>query len=256
VYTVAYSWISGAWFLGAAGAVGSRVCSLGALDIRETRMDTDFDRVSVIGGSGALGRGLAYRFLGHGVEVVIGSRSAERAEQVAAELAARPGVRGPVRGDTNAGAVAGSEIVVIAIPYDGHAELVGPLDVGNRIVVSCVNPLGFDRQGPFGLNIEDRSAAEEAARLHPEARVVGAFHHVAAGRLLEPEPLRDEQVLVCGDDAEAKGIVCELATAVTGARGVDAGPLRNARYLEPFTAVLISVNKTYKTHSGVALTGL
>jgi len=144
------------------------------------------------------------------------------------------------------------------VPYDGHDELVTDLATGlaGKIVVSCVNPLGFDKQGPYGLAVE-RSAAESAAAIVPEARVVGGFHHVSAPSLWgEAEYLDHEDVLVCGDDADAKAVAIELARAVTGRDGVDAGRLRLARQLEPLTAVLISINKRYKTRSGVAISGI
>ena len=169
------------------------------------------------------------------------------------------GLRGrAVSGAANADAVAGAEIVLLAVPWAGHAELVFSLSDGlaDKIVISCVNPLGFDAVGPFGLALED-SAAQETQRLVPSSRVVGAFHHVAALSLWKtPEPLTHEDVLVCGDDLEAKAIVQDLAASVTGKRGVDAGALRLARQLEPLTAVLISMNKRYKTRSGLALTGV
>jgi NADPH-dependent F420 reductase len=119
-----------------------------------------------------------------------------------------------------------------------------------------VNPLGFDADGPYGLVLEE-SAAQETQRLVPTARVVGAFHHVAALSLWKsPEALHHDDVLVCGDDVEAKELVQDLAASVTGKRGIDAGSLRLARQLEPLTAVLISMNKRYKTRSGVAITGV
>jgi len=124
-------------------------------------------------------------------------------------------------------------------------------------VISCVNPIGFDAHGPFGLDVPAGSAAEAAAALLPEAQVVGAFHHVSAVSLWRSEePLSHEDVLVCGDDPLAKGIAIELAQAVTGRDGVDAGRLRMARQLEPLTAVLISINKRYKARSGIAISGL
>jgi len=218
-------------------------------------------RIAVIGGTGPQGKGLAYRWARHGHEVVIGSRSAERAQPVAQEVAARVTAAGGapvVSGAANAEAAADSDVVVLAVPYAGHDELVADLAeaLAGKIVVSCVNPLGFDKQGPYGLDVE-RSAAEAAAALVPTARVVGAFHHVSAVSLWsEQEYLDHEDVLVCGDDGDAKEAVQELARAVTSRLGVDAGALRLARQLEPLTAVLISINKRYKTRSGIAISGL
>ncbi len=120
-----------------------------------------------------------------------------------------------------------------------------------------MNPLGFDKQGPYGLDVPGGSAAETAAALVPEARLVGAFHHVSAVTLWgEADYLDHEDVLVCGDDPDAKTVAVELARAVTSRDGVDAGPLRIARQLEPWTAVLININKRYKTRSGTSISGL
>ena len=210
--------------------------------------------IAVLGGTGPQGRGLARRFAAAGLDVVLGSRDAARASAAAAALAEV----GRVRGASNSEAAAASDIVLVVVPWDGHAELLESLrsELAGKVVVDCVNPLGFDKQGPYGLPLE-RSAAESAAALVPSARVVGAFHHVSAVSLLgEAEYLDHEDVLVCGDDAEAKALVVELARTVTGRDGVDAGRLRLARQLEPLTAVLISINKRYKTRSGIAIAGL
>ena len=218
-------------------------------------------RIAVIGGTGPQGKGLAYRWARHGHEVVIGSRSAEKAVATAHEVADRVAAEGGapvVSGATNAEAAGGAEVVVLAVPYAGHDELVASLagELAGKIVVSCVNPLGFDKAGPYGLDIEG-SAAESAAALVPEATVVGAFHHVSAVSLWsDAEYLDHEDVLVCGDSAEGKEIAQELARSVTSRIGIDAGSLRLARQLEPLTAVLISINKNYKVRSGIRISGL
>ena len=213
--------------------------------------------IAVIGGTGPQGKGLAYRWVKHGHRVVLGSRSAERAEAAAAEILERV-ADAAVSGAANAEAAASADVVVLAVPYDGHDDLVKELapELVGKTVVSCVNPLGFDKQGPYGLDLE-RSAAESAAALVPDAHVVGAFHHVSAVSLWgDADYLDHEDVLVCGDDADAKQVAIELARSVTGRDGVDAGRLRLARQLEPLTAVLISVNKRYKTRSGIAISGI
>jgi len=218
---------------------------------------TTYD-IAVIGGTGPQGRGLGYRFARHGHRVVVGSRSAERATSTAEQISAR-GVEGTLSGADNASAVSDADVVVLAVPYDGHDDLVAALadELAGKVVISCVNPLGFDKSGPYGLDVPGGSAAETAAELAPGARLVGGFHHVSAVSLWgEEEYLSHEDVLVCGDDAEAKQVALELATAVTGRAGVDAGRLRLARQLEPLTAVLISINKRYKTRSGVAISGI
>jgi NADPH-dependent F420 reductase len=219
-------------------------------------------RIAVIGGTGPQGKGLGYRFARHGHTVVLGSRSAEKAVPVAEEVTARlAGVdgAGEVTGAANADACADADVVLLAVPYDGHDELVATLPLDGKVVISCVNPLAFDKQGPHGRVIDggEGSAAESAQRIAPGASLVGAFHHVSAVTLWgDHDYLDDEDVLVCGDSAEAKAVAIELARCVTSRDGIDAGALRLARQLEPLTAVLISINKRYKAHSGVRISGL
>ena len=211
-------------------------------------------RVGILGGTGPQGRGLTRRFAAAGHEVVIGSRAAERAQEVAAEYAAS----GPVTGGTNAQA-AGAELVVVTVPYEGHADLLRGLadELAGKIVVDCVNPLGFDKQGPFALPVPDGSAAQEAQRLLPASTVVAAFHHVSAVHLDDPAIERIEgDVLVLGEDRAAVQTVCDLATAIPGARGVYAGRLRLAGQVEAMTANLIAINRRYKAHAGLRVTDL
>jgi 8-hydroxy-5-deazaflavin:NADPH oxidoreductase len=218
---------------------------------------TTYD-IAVIGGTGPQGKALAYRWAKHGHKVVLGSRSAERAQATAGEITERlPDA--DVTGADNAEAAAGCDVVVISVPYDGHDDLVKSLadQLAGKVVISCVNPLGFDKQGPYGLDVPAGSAAETTASLVPDARVVGAFHHVSAPLLWgDKDYLDHEDVLVCGDDQDAKQVAIELARSVTSRDGVDAGKLRIARQLEPWTAVLISINKRYKTRSGTAISGI
>jgi NADPH-dependent F420 reductase len=221
-------------------------------------------RIAVIGGTGPQGKGLGYRFARQGHSVVLGSRAAEKAVPVAAEVTERladVAGAGEVTGAANADACEGADIVVLAVPYDGHDELVASLApaLAGKIVVSCVNPLAFDKQGPSGRVVDagEGSAAESAQRIAADATVVGAFHNVSAVTLWgEKDLLDDEDVLVCGDDADAKAVVIELARSLSGRDGIDAGRLRLARQIEPLTAVLISINKRYKVHSGIRISGL
>lgn len=218
-------------------------------------------RVAVIGGTGPQGKGLGYRFARGGHDVVLGSRAAEKGEAVAAEVTEKlAGVAGAgtVTGADNAGAVASADVVLLAVPYDGHDELVASLDLAGKTVISCVNPLAFDKRGAHGkvINGGEGSAAESAQELAPEATVVGAFHNVSAVGLWGDEAFLDEDVIVVGDVVEAKEVAMELAAAVTGRVGIDGGKLRLARQLEPFTAVLISINRKYKVHAGIRVTGL
>ncbi|HEX6347743.1 NADPH-dependent F420 reductase [Umezawaea sp.] len=214
--------------------------------------------VGVLGGTGAQGKGLALRWAKAGLKVVIGSRAAERAEKSAEELRELAGVD-HVTGADNQGCAEQSDIVLVAVPWDGHGELVASLREAlvGKIVVDCVNPLGFDKQGPFALAVEEGSAAQQTAALLPESRVTAAFHHVSAVSLadLTIESV-DMDVLVLGDDREATDVVRELAETVPGFRGVFGGRLRNAHQVEAFTANLIAINRRYKAHAGLKITDI
>jgi hypothetical protein len=213
--------------------------------------------VGILGGTGDQGRGLAYRLARAGQRVVIGSRAASRGEVAAAALSALPGVpAGVLTGGDNAAACA-TDVVIVAVPWEGHAELLAGLrdNLAGRIVVDCVNPLGFDKQGAYPLRVPEGSAAQQAAALLPDSRVCAAFHHLSAVLLVDPDVERMElDVLVLGDDREATGVVQALAGRVDGMRGVYAGRLRNAGQVEALTANLIAVNRRYKAHAGIRLT--
>ncbi|NIY64201.1 NADPH-dependent F420 reductase [Streptomyces malaysiensis] len=217
-------------------------------------------KLAVIGGTGPQGKGLAYRFSKAGHPVVLGSRQSGRAQVTAAEITARlSDSAAHVSGADNATAADAADIVLLAVPFDGHAALVESLraQLAAKVVISCVNPLGFDKRGPYGLDVADGSAAEEAQRLVPDAQLVGAFHHLSAVNLWnEAAELEHEDVLVCGDDTEAKAVAIDLARPICGRDGIDVGPLRLARQLEPLTAVLISLNRRYGVRSGLRISGL
>ncbi len=208
--------------------------------------------VAVLGGTGPQGRGLARRWAAAGIPVVIGSRSAARAAETATELAAATG--GAVSGADNAKAAEQGDVVVVAVPWDGHRDLLAELAplLAGKVVVDCVNPLGFDKQGAFALPVDEGSAAQQAQAVLPGTTVVAAFHHVSAVLLDDPDVSSvDTDVLVLGDDREATDLVQGLADAIPGMRGVFAGRLRNAHQVEALTANLISINRRYKAHAGV-----
>jgi NADPH-dependent F420 reductase len=210
-----------------------------------------------LGGTGDQGRGLARRFALAGHPVLLGSRSAERAVAAADELRAGLPEGASVAGADNAEVAAGCEVAVVAVPYDGHAALLAGLaePLRGKIVVDCVNPLGFDGKGAYALVVPEGSAAEQAAALLPESSVVAAFHHISAVLLLDPAVgAVDTDVLVLGDDREATDAVQELVGAIAGMRGIYAGRLRNARQVEALTANLISINRRYKAHAGIRVT--
>jgi 8-hydroxy-5-deazaflavin:NADPH oxidoreductase len=215
--------------------------------------------VGILGGTGDQGKGLAYRFARAGHRVVVGSRNTERGEQAAAAIAEMPGLIGTVTGAANAAAAQASDVVVVAVPWEGHYETVASLrqPLAGKVVVDCVNPLGFDAKGPYPLRVPEGSAAEQTESLLPESRVCAAFHHVSAVLLSDPNVERVEQdVLVLGDDRDAVGVVCALAGRIPGTRGVYAGRLRNAAQVEGMTANLIAINRRYKAHAGFRVAGL
>jgi NADPH-dependent F420 reductase len=218
-------------------------------------MNVSSQTVAVLGGTGPQGRGLARRFAQAGLHVVLGSRDPARAEKAAAELAEVTG--GHVEGAANADAAAAGDVVLVVVPWDGHAELLESLreTLAGKIVVDCVNPLGFDKQGAYALQVEEGSATQQAAAILTESRVVGAFHNVSAVLLEDAEvDSIDTDVLVLGDDRDATDVVQALADVVPGMRGIYAGRLRNAHQVEALTANLISINRRYKAHAGVRVT--
>lgn len=211
--------------------------------------------VAVLGGTGPQGRGLARRFAVAGLPVVIGSRTAQRAADAATDLRSATG--GQVTGADNAGAAAAGDIVVVAVPWEGHGDLLAELApaLAGKVVVDCVNPLGFDKQGAYALLVEEGSAAEQAQALLAESTVVGAFHNVSAVKLEDPDVESiDTDVLVLGDVREATDLVQDLAGTIPGVRGIYGGRLRNAHQVEALTASLISVNRRYKAHAAVRIT--
>jgi NADPH-dependent F420 reductase len=209
--------------------------------------------VGVLGGTGDQGRGLAYRFARAGQKVIIGSRAAERAEAAAAELGLG------IEGADNATCARRSDVVIIAVPWDGHAATLQALreELGGKLVVDCVNPLGFDKKGAYALKPEEGSAAEQAAALLPDSRVTAAFHHLSAV-LLQDETVEeiDTDVMVLGEKRADTDIVQALAARIPGMRGVFAGRLRGAHQVEALVANLISVNRRYKAHAGLRVTDI
>ncbi len=224
-------------------------------------------RIAIVGGTGPEGRGLATRFALAGHAVVLGSRDRERAAAAAADVMAvvtgaaptdQP--RGTVSGASNAEAVDAvglDGLVVLTVPFEAHRatlESLAPALAG-MIVVDAVVPVRFER-GPRPVEVPEGSAAEQAAALLPGARVVAAFHNIAAEALLDPSRVLHEDVLVASDHAEATAVVSALVAEIASLRAVNAGPLRFARYLEGLTVLLIGINGRYKTRSGVRIEGL
>ncbi len=224
-----------------------------------TNADLSPTIVGILGGTGDQGRGLAYRLARAGLTVVIGSRDPQRALDAASQTAQLPGITGQLTGADNAAAAQSAQVVIVAVPWEAHAATIAPLagQLAGKIVVDCVNPLGFDAQGPYALAVPEGSAAQQAAALLAGSLVCAAFHHVSAVLLLDPSVESfDLDVLVLGDDREAVGTVAELAGRIPGMRGVYGGRLRNAGQVEAFTANLIAINRRYKAHAGVRITDI
>jgi len=212
--------------------------------------------IALLGGTGPEGRGLALRLAVAGHRILLGSRNAERARSVVAELLAGRDL--PVTGLANADAAAAADMVFLVFPFEGQATVLPDLAdaIGEKVVVDVINPLGWDERGAYPLDVPEGSAAEQAQALLPRARVTAAFHHAAPRRLANLDREVDTDVLVVGDDPGARALVVQLADQVASCRGIDAGPLRLARQLEGFTAVIVGVNRRYNVTAGVRLTRL
>ncbi|GHD29299.1 NADPH-dependent F420 reductase [Streptomyces galbus] len=207
--------------------------------------------VGVLGGTGPQGKGLAYRLAKAGQKVIIGSRAADRARTAAEELGHG------VEGADNAECARRSDVVIVAVPWEGHGDTLASLreDLAGKLVVDCVNPLGFDKKGAYALRPEEGSAAEQAAALLPDSRVTAAFHHLSAVLLQDPSIEEiDTDVMVLGEERADVETVQALAGRIPGMRGVFAGRLRNAHQVESLVANLISVNRRYKAHAGLRVT--
>jgi NADPH-dependent F420 reductase len=212
--------------------------------------------IGLLGGTGPQGKGLALRMAAAGHQVLLGSRDAGRAASVVAELLAGRDL--PVQGVANAEAAARADVVFLVFPFEGQAAVLPGLAdaIGDKVVVDVINPLGWDERGAFPLDVPEGSAAEQAQALLPRARVTSAFHHAPPRVLADMEQECDTDVLVAGDDPDARATVIGLADQIPGSRGIDAGPLRQSRQLEGFTAVIVGINRRYKIHAGVRITRL
>lgn len=213
--------------------------------------------IGFLGGTGPEGRGLGLRLAMASEKVVLGSRDAERGMQAAESvLKLAPGLS--VAGGTNEDAARRGDIVFICLPYAAQRETLVALKryLAGKIVVSTVVPLAFTRGAVRAIQIEEGSAAMQAQAILTESKVAAAFHTTSAGELLKPEVAVDSDVIVCAEDIEVRRLVMGLAEKIRGVRGVDGGGLQNAVYVESFTAMLISLNRTYKAHTGIRIVGI
>jgi 8-hydroxy-5-deazaflavin:NADPH oxidoreductase len=217
--------------------------------------------IPIIGGTGALGAGLARRWAKAGVPIVLGSRSAERAEEATAKI--REAVSGAeVEGLLNEEAAKRAEIVFLTVPFRAQSENLNNLRDAlqpGQILVDCTVPLAAAVSGKAtrSLGVWQGSAAQQAQEMVPEGViVVSALHTVGAPTLTDLDAELGEDILVCGDRKADKARVARLIELIPGLRAVNAGPLEMARIVEQLTPMLISVNVRYKAHAGIRLTGL
>ena len=217
--------------------------------------------ISFIGGTGPEGRGLALRFAIIGEQIFLGSRDPQRGVAAATDVRALLPQNYPatsVMGGANEQAAQMGDIVFIAVPYSAQKDTLTELEehLRGKVIVNVVAPMVFVKGSARALPVEAGSAAEEARDLLPESSVIGAFHNLSAIDLLMPMQPLDCDVVVCGDDPEAKAKVMELAESIKGVRAVNGGALVNSRYVEHLTSLLININRIYKAHSSIRITGI
>ena len=217
--------------------------------------------IAVLGGTGPEGFGLALRWARAGEAVIIGSRDAQRAQQAAAKIKQRAGEQAQISGLENSAACAATDLIVLTIPFEGHAPLLKQVKAAIRagsIVIDATVPLASSVGGRASrtLGVWQGSAAQQTAELVPKGVfVVAAFQNPSA-EVLNGDSSVECDVIVCGDDPNANQIAHALAAKIPGVRAIDGGKLENARILEHITALLIGLNIRHKGHSGVRITGL
>ena len=217
--------------------------------------------IAVLGGTGPEGFGLALRWARAGETVIIGSRDAKRAEDAAAKIKEQVGAHAQISGLENAAACAASDLLVLTIPFEGHAALLKQLKPAihaRSILIDATVPLAASVGGRASrtLGVWQGSAAQETAELVPQGvSVVAAFQNTSADVLNADGPVECD-IIVCSDDPNATQVASALAVKIPGVRAIDGGKLENARILEQITALLIGLNIRHKGHSGIRVTGL
>lgn len=213
--------------------------------------------IGFLGGTGPEGIGLALRLASAGESILIGSRDAERAAQAAEEIATLT-MSGYVSGAVNEEVAAAADVVFITVPYSSHREVLELVrnNVIGKTVVDVVAPIIFDNGVARALPVPEGSAAQEAQAILVGSSVTAAFQTVSARDLLHLEEAVDSDVVVCADDEDARTLVMDLAEKIEGVRAIHGGALRNAVYLESFTALLVNINRHYKSHSAIRITGI
>jgi len=228
-------------------------------------------KIAILGGTGPLGSGLALRWARAGETVIIGSRDAQRAQTCADQILERARSTAPLfkhesphqlTGTDNASAVAAADVVVLSVPFEGHASLLKklkPVFKPNTILIDATVPLAASVGGRATrtLGVWQGCAAQQAAELVPQGVAVAAAFQNLSAELLGGDAAMDCDVIVCADDPEARQLAAELAKKIPGVRAIDGGNLENARILEHITALLITLNIKHRVHSaGLRITGL
>ncbi len=213
--------------------------------------------IGIVGGTGPEGIGLALRLAQAGERIIIGSRSEARGRAAADKIKARL-PQADVRGAENAQAAREADLIIVTVPYEGHRETLELLrdHVAGKVVIDATVPLILERRRVSVLPVEEGSAAQQAQALLPQARVVAAFQTIPAAALADLETPIDADVVVCGDDSDAKQTAMVLAEKISGVRALDGGGLSNAHFLEETTAIIITINRIYKTESSIRFTGI
>ncbi|HSP56520.1 MAG TPA: NADPH-dependent F420 reductase [Dehalococcoidia bacterium] len=215
-------------------------------------------RIAFVGGTGPEGLGLAMRFAKAGHMVYIGSRTDERAQEAVAKVKEKL-PESDVFGGLNAEGAEKADFVFLTVPWEGHATTLQELAevIGDKILVDVVVPMTFDKEtGPQAVIVEEGSAAAQARQIATKAKVVSGFHHLDGKELQKVERPLQGDVLITSDHKTAKKKVMDLVEDIEYVRPLDAGGLANARFLEEITVLLIGLNKTYKAHSGIRITGI
>jgi NADPH-dependent F420 reductase len=215
--------------------------------------------IGIIGGTGPEGRGLALRLAIAGEQVFIGSRNEERGRQIAEELGElAPQAARMINGGTNEDASARCATVLITTPYEGQKEILKSLqaELRGKIVINVVAPMVFNKGVASGIVVPEGSAALQSQAVLKESTIVAAFQNVSASDLLDPNKSVDCDVIVCANDDEARKNVMALAERIMGVRAINGGGLANAKYVEDLTALLVNINRNYKAHTSIRITGL
>src|SRR5437588_2327064 len=217
--------------------------------------------IAILGGTGPAGTGLALRLARAGETLIIGSRDAARARDIASKIKEQSGASAQVSGAENSEACAATDLLLLTVPFEAQANLLKQLKPAMRsgsILIDATVPLAASVGGRATrtLGVWQGSAAQQTAELVPKGvSVVAAFHNLSA-ELLNQDNALDCDVIICSDDSEAAQLTRELAAKIPGVRAIDGGKLENARIVEQITALLIGLNIRHKGHSGIRITGL